>query len=454
MPFLVIPNEVYSGRAMIWVAALNEDFDPATSVSVLEYNSRFGSNQKNLSDGWTNFVTGDGKNRIAYQRVSLENLNPRTWYSLLFRAGTQTADGSVITLPARLPKAGDRPFTVLLGSCYYGRDDKAGAVGLTCLQLPADAKPEIKILCGDQVYLDNPFQDFIIPRGLDWLENRSFRTYSDNWTQATLSGAGGFGQMLKHEANFFTSDDHEYWNNAPDVGLNVPIFTGTRRGRDSWWQIGHDLFRIFQTTPGPPTIFNIDPLSFCITDTRINRGSGSGGRGDLMHQDDFEKIGDWTASLNGPGVLVVGQPFFDTPGSAAKRLEDCGLPDFEKQYAQLGQYLHNSRHTIVILTGDVHYARFASAKLRSELGTQLFEVISSPLQVVAGAPGKYQPAPQVFGAVSSAPEFSLRRNHFLTIDFMSPSAQRASMLVRFWPIIQNGMPTQWQVIGGGPIELS
>ena len=115
-------------------------------------------------------------------------------------------------------------------------------------------------------------------------------------------------------------------------------------------------------------------------------------------------------------------------------------------------YLREAEHTIVILTGDVHYGRMAVATLRPDKGTKLYEVISSPLQVVAGAPGKYHAAPQVFGAVASESDFSLQRNHFLTIDFMAPSAQRASMLVRFWPIIQNGMPLQSQVIGG-PIEL-
>src|SRR5437870_2023725 len=240
MAFLIIPNEVSSNTATIWVAAINENFDPATTV--LEY----GTDQLALNAGWTDFVTEDKKNRISYQRITLNNLSPRKWYPLVLRvAGDQKADGSVITLPDRLPNASDRPFTVLLGSCYFGREDKFGDVGRTYLNLPNQAKPEIKILCGDQVYLDNPPQDFIIPRGHDWLQARSFKTYADSWTQWILGG--GFNQMLKHEANFFSSDDHEFWNNAPDVGLNVPVFTSSKSGRESWWAIGHEMFRIFQT---------------------------------------------------------------------------------------------------------------------------------------------------------------------------------------------------------------
>jgi phosphodiesterase/alkaline phosphatase D-like protein len=440
MSFLVIPNEVYANDATIWVAAINENLDPATTV--LEY----GSNQKQLNGGWLDFATADGKNQIRYQRVPLNNLSPRQTYSLGLRVGDELkADGSITTIPYRLPVAGERPFTILLGSCYFGREDKTGAVGQTYMQLPAEARPDVKFLCGDQVYLDNPFWDFLNPlNGRDWLQARSFKTYADTWTQTTL--AGGFGQMLKHNANFFTSDDHEYWNNAPDVGLNVLLFTMRKEGRKDWWDIARELYQIFQTTPDWPVKFKVEPLSFCIAETRFNRGSGGS---DFMLAAAFDDIGNWAANLEGPGVIVVGQPFFDNTGS----IKDYGLPDFTDQYNRLKQYLRRSNHTIVILTGDVHYGRLAGADLRPELGTKLYEVISSPMQLVPGAPGKFQAAPQVFGSVTSQPDFSLGRNHFLTLEFTAPSAQRASMLVRFWPIIKNGMPLQSQIIGKGPIEL-
>jgi hypothetical protein len=447
MPFLLVPNEVYANDATIWVAAINEDIDPATSI--LEY----GTNQKALSDGWLSFETIDKKTRMRYQRVNLNGLEPRTFYSLGLRVGSELrADGSITTLPYRLPVAGERPLTVLLGSCYYGRDDPMGAVGQTYKNLPHEARPDVKFLCGDQVYLDNPPQHFLNPfNGKSWLQARSLKTYVDTWTQSTDNG--GFGRMLKHNANFFSSDDHEYWNNAPDVGLNVLLFTTTKQGRDDWWEISHELYQIFQTSPGAPVRFKVEPLSFCIAETRFNRGSGSGGGGEFMRQNDLDEIGKWAASLGGPGVLVIGQPFLDNPGGFIGRLKDYVLPDFKNQYDQLKQYLRQSNHTIVILTGDVHYGRLAVANLRPELGTKLYEVISSPMQVVLGVAGEYQDAPQVFGAVSSQPDFYLKRNHFLTLEFTAPSAQRASMLVRFWPIVKHGIQEPSQIIGNGPIEL-
>src|ERR1700694_789015 len=136
MPFLVIPNEVYANDATIWVAGINEDLDPATAI--LEY----GSNQQALNAGWRDFETADGKNRIRYQQVTLNNLPPRQSYSLGLRVGGELrADGSITTLPYRLPVAGERPLTVLLGSCYFGREDKAGGVGATDTQVPPDPRP-------------------------------------------------------------------------------------------------------------------------------------------------------------------------------------------------------------------------------------------------------------------------------------------------------------------------
>jgi len=441
MAFLLIPNEVDNNRATIWLAAINDGFDPATAT--LQY----GANQVAVSAGWNDSATNDGNYRIRYQRVTLDNLSPGTLYNLTFLiGGASVATATVTTLPDRLPVAGEKPFIVLLGSCYFNHEDKAGAVGQTFLQLPAGAQPDIKILCGDQVYLDNPFLDFINPfHGHDWLESRSFKTYLDAWTQTNFGG--GFRQLLMNGGNFFSSDDHEYWNNAPDVGLNVFAYTATQGKRDTWLGIGRQLYQIFQTSPTPPVMFKVGALSFCNADTRFFRGHG-GGNDNFMQPQDLQAIGNWLENLDGPGVLVVGQPLFSNTGS----IKDWGLPDFKSQYAELLQYLRAAKHSIVILTGDVHFARVAKATLRQDLSTQLIEIISSPMQLVPLGGGKYEAAPDVFKGVQSEPEFSLHRNHFLTLEFTAPSAQRATMTVRFWPIIKNGAALQSQTIGES-IEL-
>ena len=231
MSYLVIPNEVFANDALIWVAAVNENLNPAATV--LEY----GSNQIALNSGWSTFRTADGNFTIHYQRVALHNLTQQTRYFLTLRVGgAWKADASIDTIPWRLPGPADPPFIVMLGSCFCGREDPNGQVGRTYMNLPSAARPHIKFLCGDQVYLDDPWHDFLDPlRSRNWLERRSFKIYLDNWSQQTAEG--GFGQLLKNGANFFSSDDHEFWNNAPDIGLTVPFFTVRNRGREEWWEI-------------------------------------------------------------------------------------------------------------------------------------------------------------------------------------------------------------------------
>ena len=146
---------------------------------------------------------------------------------------------------------------------------------------------------------------------------------------------------------------------------------------------------------------------------------------------------------------MLGQPLFAEGGS----IKDYGLPDFQAQYEELKRYLRESQHSIVILTGDVHFGRIAVTGLRPELGTKLYEVISSPMQLVPGAQGKYAPAPNVFGHVSSEFDFSQGQNHFLTLEFTAPSPQRVSMFPRYWPIARAGMPIQPQDLLRVPIEL-
>lgn len=166
MAFLVVPNEVRNdgsvSRAIVWLGAINENLHPATAT--LQYNA----DEVAPNSGWQDFATHDGNYRIRYQRLTLTNLSARTLYDLTFRiGGSAVATASVTTLPDRLPVAGEKPFTVLLGSCDFHHEDKAGAVGQTYLHLPPGAEPDIKILCGDQVYLDNPVLDNAKPQNPD-----------------------------------------------------------------------------------------------------------------------------------------------------------------------------------------------------------------------------------------------------------------------------------------------
>jgi hypothetical protein len=156
----------------------------------------------------------------------------------------------------------------------------------------------------------------------------------------------------------------------------------------------------------------------------------------------------WIQNLSGPGVLVVGQPIFrDKTGRLQGTFGDWNLPDYD-QYGQLAPLLAQSTHSIVILSGDVHYGRIAWCSPTS--AGELIEVISSPMSLVdKKAEGAWEKAPSLFppfalpGVVRAqvhtlAKEtFSPIDSHFLTLEFAATGAQ-IRMVVRLWPLGRQG----------------
>jgi hypothetical protein len=437
MPFLLIPQGVRGNSAEVWVAAVNENFDQAKTT--LQY----GSVVHNLS-GWSSWSTGSGRYSISHLRAQLTNLKPRQSYTLrLLVGGAAVAEATVKTLPDKLPHAAGDALTVFLGSCFCRGEDEEGLVGKSFSLLPK--RPDLKFLTGDQVYLDYPWWNFVIPRSHKWLEDRSFKTYLDAWTQE-FDQIKGFRRLLSNGANFFVSDDHEFWNNAPDLGLNVATFTATEGQRTSWRNMALNLFQTFQSPKSRDT-FSVEPLSFFVLDTRVNRRPG---RAALISPDDLSAFANWIQNLSGPGVLAVGQPILAPEGS----IKDWGLRDYP-EFETLKRLLKASEHSIVVLTGDVHFPRIARCELRREMGTKLYEVISSPMQLIPGARGDWTEAPAVWGAAETEPNFwDEHKNHFMTLEFWAASARRVHMSVKYWPIDPTGsLPPRPVQLTHQPIEL-
>jgi phosphodiesterase/alkaline phosphatase D-like protein len=399
---------------------------------------------------------------LDYQRVEVKPLSPRTSYSLKLRVDDEAVigaerhlrEGRVTTLPAALPKKDEKPFTLLLGSCFYGPEDPEGLVGGTYHYMPEDQRPEIKVLCGDQVYLDNPWRETT----LKWYRANQkpglframlFEKYVANWAQVGGEDAG-FRQLLKDGANYFCSDDHEFWNNAPSFG-GVGLFNTLTSGQRRWWfEEAGRLFRAFQST-SPLLQFEVPPLSICVADTRINRDN-KGIR--FMKDEDLESVGRWIEELQGPGVLVVGQPVLAERGSAARSVLKKGLmnavmsyidrdlPHYA-QYEKLVGYIKASDHSIVVLTGDVHFGRVACGELNPGSETMFVEVISSPMHAVLGDEdeplfGTYKRAPKDHFQITEDQEILHCRNHFMTVQFSSAEDGRVNVEVRAWPILRAG----------------
>ncbi len=430
MPYVLAPAAVSSREALVWIGGINEN--PAGARLELAHPG----GTEPLGGAWDRWASRNGQYSLDHRRFPLRGLAPGNAYALELRVNGQArASATVMTLPERLPTAGQRPFTVLLGSCFCVAKDGAGRVGNTFFHLPAGARPDVKILCGDQVYLDSPWTHYLFAtHSPEELEAEFFENYFRTWTQR--GPASGFQLLLESGANYFASDDHEFWNNAPNKGAYVAD-TWLPGGSRRWLEVAGGLFRRFQTDA---TIarFEVSPLSFCIADTRVNRSTD---RTQFMTPAELGQVEQWLASLPGPGVLVLGQPVLTGKTGIRGHLGDWGLADFD-QYTPLVRALHAARHSIVVLTGDVHFGRVASCRL--PLGCDLIEVVSSPMALVdSKAKGKWGPAPALFPVfdipgVRKVPvrteDFSSTQDHFLTLEF-SAVGGRVRMVVKAWSIL-------------------
>lgn len=369
------------------------------------------------------------------QILTIADLHPDTAYEL------RASDGSTAkfnTLPAHLPAADQQGLTVLLSSCFHV-DRDGGEVGKAVTALPESFQPKLKILCGDQVYLDQPtFQDF--PNNKVWLADKFLRSYIKTWSQHGTAGEG-YQSLLARGGTYFTADDHEFWNNYPNWTTLVNN-SWTGKGKDNWENAALALYREFQTDAaaqaGHPRELLLDNLSFFIADTRIFRKEGNS---DFMTGADFNNLKSWITNRPGPGVLVIGQPVFDKPaGWLASHFADRSIANYA-QYKELVTVLFQSKHSLVVLTGDVHFGRVASCELKGGAKpVRLFEVIASPAALVdPKVGGKSSPAPPRFPhdsipGITSSPtstSYVTVEDHFVTLQF-SQRAGAVRVQVRYW----------------------
>ena len=433
MSYLLIPGPATDNTATMWAAAIDEADDPAT----LEVLAATGERQ--VLGSWDYELQG-GKRRVKIRRVPFTGLGERSRRPVeLRRAGAPVARAMMGTLPKQVPGLEERPFTILLGSCFAQKKDGAGNVGRTFALLPSDVRPDLKLLCGDQVYLDAPSFWTVFPAVREGeLKRRLLELYLAAWTQEP-----GYHTLLADGPNAFTADDHDFWNNAPKGSVTAPA-TLIPALRKTWLEQAKLLYRAFQR-PKPGLIkLDMDGLSIRVGEVRIDRTETDER---FMTAEDLAEIRTWARGLTSPGCLVLGQVLFTAPAGTISRHMDLGLPDF-RQYHELLDALREAPHSIVILTGDVHFGRVAVCQLLN--GQEIVEVIASPLSLVASFPSnEWKSAPGLYPAVA-APGFVQRPistdkgyqyngNHFATIGF-NRSGGRVRMRVQAWPTENKGRP--------------
>ena len=433
MSHLLIPGPAQATSATVWAAAIDEPDDPATLEIVT-------GRRRQMLATWDHQLRG-GDRRVNIRRVDFENLPERTRQPVeLRRAGKTVATATLGTLPRRVPSLEERPFTILLGSCFAQKKDGGGTVGRTFALLPADVRPDLKVLCGDQVYLDAPSFWTVFPAVTEGeLRRRLLESYLAAWTQEP-----GYHTLLAGGPNAFTADDHDFWNNAPKGSVTAPA-TMIPPLRRRWLEQATALYRAFQRPDTPRlTAFDLDGLSIRVADVRTNRTETDER---FMTVEELDEVAQWARTLRGPGCLVLGQVLFAARAGGFSKHMDLGLPDFQ-QYSDLLDALRQARHSIVILTGDVHFGRVAVCELPN--GQEIVEVVASPLALVARIPANDWRAAPVRYPAESAPghvqqairtevAYQFNGNHFATIGF-SRSGGRVRMRVQAWPTENKGRP--------------
>ena len=359
-------------------------------------------------------------------------------------ASANEARAKFSTFPAALPRFGQRPLSVLLGSCYFKNNDDG--VARLIQAITREVQPDLKFLCGDQVYLDFPSFLLGIPFTKRGQAQLFLSKYLQNW-----SCSKSLRSVLKEGATWFSADDHEYWNNFPNAATLISA-TWTSGRRDRYHRIARSLYDTFQkdsASDGLCRVFRIDPLEFMVVDTRSGREPGDE---KFMTSYGLDTLTGWVDGLRGPGVLVTGQPLLVEPhtgvwGWFRRRIGDRNLADYQ-QYDRLAKSLISAPHSILVLTGDVHFPRLAQAMQPADARRGVYEAIASPSALVFGNHSRTKDAPAHFPANPNAQSrlrvrtFEASRyagDNLATLEFTEVPGQ-VRVKLKYWYVQTAGQP--------------
>ena len=226
--------------------------------------------------------------RMAVQTIRLTNPTPGATYTV--HVPGQPAPFTWRSLPSSLSEG----ISFLMSSCFWRNDDKEGRYGAGVAGLTKMFSPAFQLLLGDQLYQDWPIRVT--------LRKDPYEIYSDRYIEYWSDDV--YRQLLATTPNFFACDDHEFWNNYPEVQPQVFWTIGEKR-RPAHKEAARELLHRFQHGANPDGRayypFNVGEVAFFVADARSERTPFSANPHYFFTDEQWAELEGVGRGLEGPG---------------------------------------------------------------------------------------------------------------------------------------------------------
>lgn len=363
------PLEAGGGFRIWYSHARTSDFKPR------EVKLRKEGNPVAAKQDWSLLPVVAGLDRrMGIRTITLEPADPDAEYEVEVPE-SRSGPFRWKTLAKEIPEEGVAFF---LASCFYLNNDKDGFYSAAVRQLTKQWRPSFKFMAGDQLYGDWPSE---VAPGRPHVALYAAR-YEEYW------GNSVYQELLQTTPNFFMCDDHEFWNDYPERQIHLAR-TWREEDRKECGVAADQLYHCYQrcANPGDNRWYNfkVGKVSFFVADSRSRRTEINCKDGPhFFEAEQWTALEAWAQHLNGPGVLVIGQPPYQKDGN----LKDHSLSNFASDYgrlwsiikrSQLGENQDGKPHDVLLLSGDIHTGRYAVGRAAGIDGaTGVPEFIASP----------------------------------------------------------------------------
>ncbi len=315
-----------------------------------------------------------------------------------------SAVGPWSTLTTRTLASKPASFTLATGSCFALGHDPDGVVASGYRKLTAHCPVDLRVLSGDQIYMDrDPVtgEYFGLLDGAPYTEPpvRPMERYERQWRDARWS------DFVAATPTLYLGDDHEFWNDYPRIPryLQYPKLAEAAKSVDEFTR----AFDVFQSSlNASPDGFFDDPdaereavlqgrwrslsmeapfVSLMLIDARTQR-QRPGPDATFTSPSNLAMLRRWAKELTRPGVLFISQPLSEAPPKEHMGVDfdgafDSALRHFSAQYRALCEALAEAPRDVLIVSGDVHWSRLRALDLtrKGAPPRRVYEFVSSNL---------------------------------------------------------------------------